>query len=250
MKRTIYILLTLCLLTGCRQAPKPVEQPLSKLEQLHRIRPDSVMEFFDLSNDSLTKFPDLSRYVIRSLDLSHNLLDTFIAERLPLGIEKLDLSHNCFRDTLEIGGIKRNEKNELIPFRLIVIPTLVDLDLSHNSLRYLFVWGSSLRRLDVSHNDSLVNINTSLDLQYLDVSYDRNLGWLTIDPQKVDTLVQEGIDRKLEGGIVPPALRCVYRLTNPKIIDVNGDTIDVNGDTIKRSRAARDSVDEKAPCRD
>ena len=42
---------------------------------------------------------------------------------------------------------------------------------------------------------------------------------------------------------MPPALRSVYRLTNPKIIDVNGDTI-------KRSRVARDSVSEKEPFRD
>ena len=242
MKRTIYFILSLCLLAGCRQAPKPVEQPLSKLEQLYRICPDSVMEFFDLSNDSLTEFPDLSRYVIRSLNLSHNLLDTVIPERLPLGIEKLDLSYNCFRDTLEIGDVLRDEKNIPIPpFRIIVIPTLADLDLSHNSLRYLLVWGSLLRRLDVSHNDSLDDINISRDLQYLDVSYDRNLGRLAFDPRRIDTLVQEGIDRELEGGIEPPALRSICYFVPVEEVD---------RDTIKRSCVARDSLDEKAPCRD
>ena len=32
------------------------------------------MDYYDLSGDSLTEFPDLSRYVIRSLDLSYNRL--------------------------------------------------------------------------------------------------------------------------------------------------------------------------------
>ena len=221
MKRTVYFFLALCLLASCKQAPKPTEQkrPLAKLEQLYRIRPDSVIPFFDLSEDSLTEFPDLSRYVIRSLDLSHNLIDTFVAERLPLGIEKLDLSHNCFRDTLEIG-LKQNEKNE--PFLYIEIPTLIDLDFSHNSLRYLIVYGSLLRRLDVSYNDSLSFFGVDNQLQYLDVSYDNNLRRLAISPQKIDTVIQEGLEKELEGG--PPALRSVSIMTNPKIIDECEDT--------------------------
>ena len=200
MKRTVCLFSLLCLLAACRQVPKATEpeRPLTKLEQLYRIRPDSVIPFFDLSGDSLTEFPDLSRYVIRSLDLSHNQIDTFLAERLPLGIEKLDLSHNCFSGDLTIG-LKRGKEG---PFLHFVIPTLADLDFSHNSLRDLHIYSSSLRRLDVSYNDSLVDVYANHTiLQYLDVSYDRNLGWLTLIPQMVDTVIQEGIDRELKGGI-------------------------------------------------
>ena len=232
MKRTFYSLLALCLLAGCKQASKPTEQerPLAKLEQLYRIRPDSVIPFFDLSGDSLTEFPDLSRYIIRSLDLSHNLIDTFVAERLPLGIEKLNLSHNCFRDSLEIG-LKRDEKND--PFLHIAIPTLTDLDFSHNSLRYLLVYNSLLRRLNVSYNDSLSYFGVGNQLQYLDVSYDNSLRRLAISPQKIDTVIQEGLEKELEGG--PPALRSVFIMTNPKIIDVREDTVET-------TRASSDSL--------
>ena len=232
MKKIVCYTLALCLFASCKQTLKPTGQkrPLAKLEQLYRIRPDSVIPFFDLSGDSLTEFPDLSRYVIRSLDLSHNLIDTFIAERLPLGIEKLDLSHNCFRDTLEIG-LKQNEKNE--PFLYIEIPTLIDLDFSHNSLRYLIVYGSLLRRLDVSHNDSLSFFGVDNQLQYLDVSYDNNLRRLAISPQKIDTVIQEGLEKELEGG--PPALRSVSIMTNPQIIDVREDTVET-------TRASSDSL--------
>ena len=82
MKIIIFIGLAL-LLASCKQEqkPEPVPEELTKLERLYRIRPDSVMKHYDLSNDSLTEFPDLSRYVISSLDLSHNLLDTIIRYR-------------------------------------------------------------------------------------------------------------------------------------------------------------------------
>ena len=235
MKRTIYIFVTLCLLASCKQAPKPTEQkrPLAKLEQLYRIRPDSVIPFFDLSGDSLTEFPDLSRYVIRSLDLSHNLIDTFIAERLPLGIEKLDLSHNSFSGDVHIG-VKSDGKYFTIPH--IAIPTLIDLDFSHNSLWHLIVYGASLRRLDVSYNDSLSYFDVDNQLQYLDVSYDNSLRRLAISPQKIDTVIQEGLEKELEGG--PPALRSVFIMTNPKIIDECEDTAE-------NARVANDSLDGK-----
>ena len=56
-----------------RKAETP-EPDSGKLEILRHVRPDSVMDYYDLSGDSLTEFPDLSRYVIRSLDLSYNRL--------------------------------------------------------------------------------------------------------------------------------------------------------------------------------
>ena len=91
------------------------DNALSKLENLYCVRPDSVMDYYDLSGDSLKEFPDLSGYTIRSLDLSHNLLDTFVPRYLPTGLEKLDLSYNRLegkiRDTQagrsDVGGTGR-----------------------------------------------------------------------------------------------------------------------------------------------
>ena len=74
MKRTVYLFLALCLLASCKQAPKPTGQkrPLTKLEQLYRTRPDSAIFSYDLSNCGISEFPDLSRYTIKSLNLSGN----------------------------------------------------------------------------------------------------------------------------------------------------------------------------------
>lgn len=44
---------------------------------------DSVIQVYDLSNDSISNFPDLSVYNIKSLDLSCNLLDTIVIDNLP-----------------------------------------------------------------------------------------------------------------------------------------------------------------------
>ena len=78
-------------------------RPGAKLTQLYRLPKDSAIPFFDLSGDSLTELPDLSRYRIDSLDLLHNCIDTFILERLPRDIEWLDLSYNRLGGTFYYG---------------------------------------------------------------------------------------------------------------------------------------------------
>ncbi len=169
----------LLLLFSCKREREPqlVPEELTKLERLYRIRPDSVMRSYDLSNDSLTEFPDLSRYVISSLDLSHNLLDTIIPERLPLGIERLNVSNNRLKETLKIYDI----------------PTLEELDVSHNQLNVLVV-GEKLRRLVASHNHlEIVSLNIHHNVEYLDISYNPELYWqVDFNPRKVDTIRRDG----------------------------------------------------------
>lgn len=46
---------------------------LTKLEQLFLLPIDSVMCSYDLSNDSIMVFPNLSAYTIKALDLSGNM---------------------------------------------------------------------------------------------------------------------------------------------------------------------------------
>ena len=100
MKRTVYLFLALCLLASCKQAPKPTEQkrPLTKLEQLYRLPPDSAIFSYDLSNCGISEFPDLSRYTIKSLNLPGNRLNTIVADHLPHGIHTLDVSRNAIAD--------------------------------------------------------------------------------------------------------------------------------------------------------
>ncbi len=181
MKSTVYyFILLLFLFASCRRVrePLPVPEEQTKLECLYRIRPDSVMKSYDLSNDSLTEFPDLSMYVISSLDLSHNLLDTIILERLPLGIERLNVSNNRLKGILEIYNRD--------------IPTLKELDVSHNQLSVLVVF-EGLYRLIASHNHlEAINFNTE-NAGYLDISYNPELSWeVDFNPREVDTIRRDG----------------------------------------------------------
>ena len=184
---------------SCTHPEAAQDKSLSKLEQLHCVRPDSVMDYYDLSGDSLKEFPDLSRYVIRSLDLSHNQLNTFVPERLPLGLEKLDMSHNLLKGELEV------KKGSM--------PTLVELDLSYNRLLGIFIHESNLRRLILAHNNLCRNIvATGKALQYLDLSYNRLLNpRREIFPHKTDTIIWEGTPPGEGKTPPPPALRSRYR---------------------------------------
>ena len=165
----VFLVIAPLLLLSCtspqKQEPAPANTiRLTKLECLRQEPPIHIIEHCDLSGDSLTEFPDLSMYAIRSLDLSHNLLSELKKECLPLGLEKLDLSHNSFSGDVHIG-VKSDGKYFTIPH--IAIPTLIDLDFSHNSLWHLIVYGASLRRLDVSYNDSLSYFDVDNQLHLL-----------------------------------------------------------------------------------
>lgn len=108
MKYLLYIYIPLILLLSCvdrRTTSEKIERPvevinvrnipeLAKLKYLMSLPEDSMMDYFDLSNDSIRKFPDLSKYIIKTLNMSFNQLDTFIEKYLPQRIEKLIISHN------------------------------------------------------------------------------------------------------------------------------------------------------------
>ena len=169
------------LLASCKQGqkPEPFPEELTKLERLYRIRPDSVMKHYDLSNDSLTEFPDLSRYVIASLDLSHNLLDTIIPERLPLGIERLDMSHNRLEGSLWI--------------RWKSMPTLEELNLSFNSLENISV-DEELCRLIVPYNRLKKIEFDQSRMRFLDISFNLELSEkVKFNPARIDTVVRKGV---------------------------------------------------------
>ena len=194
--KALYIIGLIVFLSACKDSSwNSTINSLSKLEQLYCVRPDSVMDCYDLSGDSLTAFPDLSRYVIRSLDLSHNQLDTFVPQYLPTGLEKLNLSYNRLEGRLEIG-----EKD---------IPTLEELDVSHNSLLE-FICEKELHRLVLAHNMLDYNVRVWVS-QYLDVSYNTYFcPHVIFDSSYTDTIVSEGLADK-------EPLRCLACL--PGVID-------------------------------
>ena len=158
MKRLVFFLLALCLLTCCRHSPKE----LSKLDRLHQIAPDSVIPFFDLSGDSLAEFPDLSSYTIDSLDLSHNKLDSLVVRYFPKGIKWLDVSYNCLGDTFFYEELEDTY-------------SLKKVDLSHNRIRVVgdaWWWLASMK---TSRGDSFE------DLLYLQNASDVSGLWVLLE---------------------------------------------------------------------
>lgn len=185
MKNISYCMPVLLLLLSCGVGNKkdingqPCVKELTKLEKLLLLSHDSVMNHYDLSNDSLADFPDLSAYTIKSLDLSHNLLDTIIPRFLPHELEILNVSYNKYRGQLRI------DENTMC--------TLKELNISYNKLVKIYV-GEPLYRIIVSHNDLVeVDINHK-HIQYLDISYNSNMSErVTFNPERIDTIVREGV---------------------------------------------------------
>lgn len=186
MKRIIYLISLIVLVLACKKGDKAntlelsqEEIKLTKLEKLLLHPQDSLIFSYDLSNDSLRTFPDLSAYTIKTLDLSGNMLDTIIPHYLPKGLDKLNLSHNKYRGQLRI---LENSMH-----------TLKELDISYNALKTIYI-GEPLYRIIVSHNDLVeVDINHR-HIQYLDISYNSNMSErVTFSPERIDTIIREGV---------------------------------------------------------
>lgn len=193
MNKIYYVTLIFCLFFSCKGKDKKEVMPvlstkeLTKLEHLFLLPPDSVIAAYDLSNDSITSFPDLSHYTIKSLDLSGNFLDTLITSFLPKKLERLNLSHNRYKGELNIA------EN--------TIPYLKELDVSYNELRGTDI-KEPLYRINLSHNDVKVIFFNHDSLRYLDVSYNLRLtSPVTFHPSKIDTVVSKGVEggKRLRG---------------------------------------------------
>lgn len=154
---------------------------LSKLEQLRQEPPIRIMDRYDLSGDSLTEFPDLSMYAIRSLDLSHNLLDTIHSERLPLGLVNLNMSHNRLSGELTV--------------KYLALPHLHELDLSYNALTAIH-FHNYVERIILSHNKLgwEIGLGEGYRIAYVDISHNENIyKAVRFNPKNVDTLICEGL---------------------------------------------------------
>lgn len=155
------------------------EKSLTKLEQLFLLSQDSMILKYDLSNDSINVFPNLSSYTIKSLDLSANLLDTIIVDYLPKQLEQLNLSHNLFKGSLRL------EEND--------IPNLRELDMSYNRLKSANIW-LPLYKINLSHNDLTIACFNHKNLSYLDVSYNCNMSAeVCFEPTQIDTVIRDGV---------------------------------------------------------
>lgn len=179
------------------------EKTLSKLEKLMLLSQDSVMVHYDLSNDSISVFPDLSEYTIKSLNLSHNQLDTAIVNYLPKGIIHLNLSFNYF---CKIFKLRIDDEWRPEWKKLYEETTLREVDLSHNRLTGIDI-GFPLRKIDISYNDiTYINFNHG-NIEFIDISHNPNLtNVVGFDPQMVDTIIRNNIanDKKLRASFWEP----------------------------------------------
>ena len=202
--KTINTLLLSLLLFSCTTSTKQseeeiVEVKLTKLEELLLLPTDTVMNYYDLSNDSISEFPDLSSYMIKSLNLSYNQLDTIIVDYMPKDIVSLNLSHNVFEGILDFSI----DPKYLLSFeerdKLYDKYTIREIDLSYNDLTRIYIT-FPLRKIDVSHNDvTYINFSHKY-IEYVDVSYNPNLSnVVSFSPMLIDTVIHNNIanDKKL-----------------------------------------------------
>ena len=191
-----------CTGTGQRKQPESEiveEKKLSKLELLILLPRDSVMDYYDLSNDSIADFPNLSDYTIKSLDLSYNLLDTVIVDFLPKEIVTLNLSYNSFCNVFTFRIDPQWQLHYSERRKLYEKSTIREIDLSHNRLTGIDI-GFPLREIDISYNDiTYINFNHG-NIEYIDISHNPNLSNVVgFDPYMVDTIIRNNIsnDKKL-----------------------------------------------------
>ena len=202
--KTINILLLFLILFSCTTSTKQseeevVEVKLTKLEELLLLPTDTVMDYYDLSNDSICEFPDLSCHTIKSLNLSYNQLDTVIVDYMPRDVVSLNLSHNAFEgvftlrlDPEYILSIEERDK-------LYDKYTIREIDLSYNKLTYIVI-NFPLRKIDISHNDIIAVSFEHRNIEYLDISNNPNMSNVVgFVPMLIDTLIHNNIanDKKL-----------------------------------------------------
>ena len=119
----------------------------------------------DLSSKDLKKIPDLKKFSITKLNLSHNKIKKLDYRKLPSSLEFIDLSYNQLKDSIILSQpsfplIKMDLSNNKITFLLVKF-CLKNLDVSRNNLSYLgFYCGGekTLDSLNISHNKLFSNI--------------------------------------------------------------------------------------------
>ncbi len=146
-----------------------------------------------LSNNMGDTMPDLSKYNIVHLDLSHNKIGrNFSLARLPQTLETLNLSYNRLGE----GGSKELQTLSFRGEWSKRFPKLRVLNVSHNKLRAIY-FPESMERIDASHNrlecfmPAWETHEKTGNLRYLDLSHNPKLRPWEFSGV-VDTLITEG----------------------------------------------------------
>ena len=162
---------------------------------------DSVINFYDLSNDSIMEFPDLSDFTIKSLDLSHNLIDSMIMKYLPKEIEKLDLSYNLLDnifdfkfklDAAQEDTLKGMDKFNALD-KINRSHSIREINISNNNISRVYI-SPGLYRIIANHNDLKSISFNHRNIKYIDISDNPNLSNVQqFNPYVIDTVISNNI---------------------------------------------------------
>lgn len=198
MNRIILLWCIIALFSCENKKPPKKTQPMvgipSKLEKLLSLPQDSVLDYYDLSDDFIMEFPDLSTYTIKSLNLSHNYLDTLIIAFWPKELESLNLSYNYLR---KIPNSNRHLKEMNLSNNYIEIfrvdMTTDRLNISYNKLHMIFLYWN--------YYYYYYNRKLQKKMNYLNISNNPNLSnKVYFVPSMIDTIIRDNIanDKELE----------------------------------------------------
>lgn len=191
MRKTIVTFACLFLLTACIQTNQPNNNPSPTGDALitKEYIDENIYNFYlDLSNLGLTKIPDFSEIAtavqkedIIYLNLGKNNITEISDDLLALpNLKEVKLDNNQIKKLENIHGISMLKtlelfKNQIEEIELENLPTLTNLDLSHNKLEADDLTAiakiNSLETLQLQHNqiDSIENLKTLENLTSLKI---------------------------------------------------------------------------------
>lgn len=204
----------LCFLFSCKsnsvqenKNTKSIEQILSKLDSRDTI------QLLDLSYKNIKELPDLSRFKVRKLNISHNNLDTLVMKNLPIYLVDLDVSHNKIKNTFNfVYAVERfgfKSKDNISKY-------IKRINLSYNEIKSVsfLLYKTEIKRIILSNNnlDDVTLYMNGKKLNYLDVSNNPKLSNIgTIDVVKIDTIKNNSINDIPLKFIEPPIIREIIK---------------------------------------
>lgn len=173
------------------KSAKTVEHILSKLDI------NDTIQLLDLSYKNMEKLPDLSKFKVNKLNISHNNLDTLVMKNLPVYLVDLDASHNEIKGGMTFVSIKK-ELFGRFKVENNISKAIKQINLSNNKIEgvSLIFYEKGIERIIFSNN----NLNeiylylNEKNLNYLDVSNNPKLSnRVSFDPSKIDTIKSNNI---------------------------------------------------------
>lgn len=196
LKSHFIFIVFLCFLFACKINSEQGNKNTDSVEQmLSKLNSNDTIQLLDLSYKNIKELPDLSRFKVKKLNISHNSLDTLVMKNLPIYLVDLDASNNKIKNTFNfvyaverLGfEVKNNiskyikkinlSNNEIKGVSFLLNKTEIKrIVLSNNNLENItfFMPGRKLNYLDVSNNPKLSNIST-IDVVIIDtIKSDKN----------------------------------------------------------------------------